>query len=258
MRQVGGYVTANPWQVVEALQEAGHAQIARLLEDAAEMPLGRLIFPEHRGHLEPVGGPDANLVVITMPGVRLPDPAADPADVDRGRAPGGAGDAPGGALHVAVHLRQEPQHPKARRLGRKPLLPLLGLRAAPCTTASPATAARSTPPSSPPSQLPDDQLGEATDSLATAAFVGRLEDEATARKALKLLGVAEGAGYERTIMGLSRDDRGNDRPGEFLYRDTFGRVEKIRVDLDAYPHLLAALTTTPTGQRRRPNREAAA
>jgi len=263
VRTVGGSSAGNPWHVLDALRDAGHQNLAELLEDAAEMPTGRLIFPDHRDLVDVDLGSDANLVVITMPGVVLPDRDSDPrqwTEAERLAVP---------LLHLAVHFTSRFIYAKARdtrklvcwdenhffrQSGSGRALHQRIARDSRKVNAAVIAA----------SQLPDDSLGQGTDGLATAAFVGRLDDEAVARQALKLLGVPQDAGYERIIMGLSRTSSGEKRPGEFLYRDIYGRVEKIRIDLEAHPRLLAALDTTPTGQRHptpatgRPDDEAAA
>jgi hypothetical protein len=93
------------------------------------------------------------------------------------------------------------------------------------------------------SQNPSDVLGMDVANFMSAAFVGRLEDEAAARDGLRMLRVATGVGYERALENLSPGS-GEDRSREFVMRDADGHVDKVRVDLTANPALLAALDTT--------------
>ena len=80
-------------------------------------------------------------------------------------------------------------------------------------------------------------------NFMSAAFVGRTKDDEAASKALGMLRVPTGAGYERALATLSAS-RGTAGFREFVMRDVDGRVDKIRVDLSHNPGLLAALDTT--------------
>jgi hypothetical protein len=80
-------------------------------------------------------------------------------------------------------------------------------------------------------------------NFMSAAFVGRIEDEDSARDGLRMLRVPTGVGYERALAGLSAG-RGAGGFREFVMRDVDGNVDKIRVDLTANPNLLEALNTT--------------
>jgi len=83
-------------------------------------------------------------------------------------------------------------------------------------------------------------------NFIAAAFVGRIEDEHVAADALRMLRVPPGVGYEAVLSRLSPRDARGDRSGlrEFVMRDVDGNVDRIRVDVDHLPHVLAALDTT--------------
>jgi hypothetical protein len=109
----------------------------------------------------------------------------------------------------------------------------------------------------PSSQHPDDILGIGKiEALIGGALVGRLEDESAARAAMRLLRVSEE--YATVVQHLSpRPPPGQpgatERSGEFIYRDAFGRVDKIRIDASWHPELMQVLNTTPGGHRRQVN-----
>jgi len=93
------------------------------------------------------------------------------------------------------------------------------------------------------SQNPTDVLGMDVANFMAAAFVGRIEDEQSAREALRMLRVPTDGGYERVLATLSSGS-GKQRPREFVLRDVDGRVDRLCIDLTANPALLAALDTT--------------
>jgi hypothetical protein len=86
--------------------------------------------------------------------------------------------------------------------------------------------------------VPADVLSLGVGALFAHAFVGRLEDEETTKEALRLVRTPEV--YASTIAGLSRR-----WPGEFLYLDPAGRVQRVRIDAAWLPHLTEALRTDP-------------
>ena len=57
--------------------------------------------------------------------------------------------------------------------------------------------------------------------------------------------------YASVLTGLSRDGG-----GEFLYRDGWGRVERVRIDLRWLPHVFEVLRTDP-GRHRTPGQAVA-
>lgn len=87
-------------------------------------------------------------------------------------------------------------------------------------------------------------LGEGNGNLIGSAFVGRIRDKATAADALRMLDVAVDVGYEATLARLNGTD-GKAPYREFIMLDTNRNVDKVRIDLQHRPTLLAALDTTP-------------
>jgi hypothetical protein len=96
------------------------------------------------------------------------------------------------------------------------------------------------------SQNPADVLGMEVSNFISAAFVGRIEDEEVAADALRMLRVPPGVGYEGVLSRLSPRSSTGVRSGlrEFVMRDVDGNVDRMRVDLDHLPQVLAALDTT--------------
>ncbi len=79
-------------------------------------------------------------------------------------------------------------------------------------------------------------LGELTELIGVYLVFGQ-DSDAEARRALELIGLD---GENSELVGLLRELR----KGRCLMRDLDGRVGELQVDL-VYPHLLAALQTTP-------------
>jgi hypothetical protein len=91
------------------------------------------------------------------------------------------------------------------------------------------------------SQNPSDILALDVENLMGPAMVGRIESDKVAGEALRLLRIPTGVGYEQVIAGLSPQTESDQRrPREFLYRDTDGNVEKIRIDADHIQHVIDA------------------
>jgi hypothetical protein len=79
---------------------------------------------------------------------------------------------------------------------------------------------------------------ESLENLIGATFVFGLRSEAEAARALTLLGLdPDDRRMRRTLLEMDA--------GRCLFRDHHGRIEAIQVDI-ATPHLLRALSTTPT------------
>lgn len=98
------------------------------------------------------------------------------------------------------------------------------------------------------SQNPSDVLGMDVANFMSAAFVGRIEDDESARDGLRMLRVPIGVGYERALATLS-SGRGDAAMREFIMRDVDGHVEKLCIDLTANPGLLEVLNTTAGRER---------
>lgn len=102
------------------------------------------------------------------------------------------------------------------------------------------------------SQNPKDILGLDVQNLVSTVFVGRIADnKQVAADAIEMLGEQlVGAGYEVTLAGLSQHADTADRDSrlgyrEFVMRDVDRRVQKIRADVSYVHGLLDALNTTP-------------
>jgi hypothetical protein len=245
IRRTAGAPETSLWTVVEHL-EAGDddaQDIAAQLRDMAEMPLSRLFFPTAGSsatvHL------DTTLTVLTLPGLVLP-----PGNVareywstsERLAIP---------LLHLAswYATRTIYGRPRAERklialdethfLGEwgagRALFTRLGRDSRKWNTCVLAA-----------SQNPADILGMEVSNFISAAFVGRIEDEQVAADALRMLRVPAGVGYESVLQRLSPRSTNGGRSGlrEFVMRDVDGNVDKMRVDLDHLPDVLAALDTT--------------
>lgn len=260
VRAVGGSVTANPHRVMTVLRASGDehdTELARLLEDAAEFPLGELIFPTDDADLSLERSEDKTLLVITMPGLVTPDPSLERqqwSTEELYTLP---------LLHLAAFFTSrfiyarpmnqrkniflDENHFMGSWGSGRALFVRLSRDSRKWDTAVYAA-----------SQHPDDVLGVGkVEALIGGALVGRLEDEDTAKRAVRQL-LRAPEEYAPAVMRLSpRPAPGEPldraRVGEFIYRDAYGRPATIRFDADWHPELRAALQTTP-GQSRIPDR----
>ena len=245
VRATRGEPTASLWDVVDHLEhlEESHGRVvANYLRDMAELPLSRLLFPSVGPAQDRL---DATLTVLTMPGIVLP-----PRSVSRNHWSTSEQLAVP-LLHLAswyatraVYGREmqsrklvalDETHFLGEWSAGRALFTRLGRDSRKWNTCVLAA-----------SQNPSDVLGMDVANFMSAAFVGRIEDEAAARDGLRMLRVPTGVGYERALAGLSAG-RGSGRSGgfrEFVMRDVDGNVDRIRVDLTANPSLLEALNTT--------------
>jgi len=245
VRATRGEPTASLWDVVDHLEhlEESHGRVvANYLRDMAELPLSRLLFPSVGPAQDRL---DATLTVLTMPGIVLP-----PRSVSRNHWSTSEQLAVP-LLHLAswyatraVYGREmqsrklvalDETHFLGEWSAGRALFTRLGRDSRKWNTCVLAA-----------SQNPSDVLGMDVANFMSAAFVGRIEDEAAARDGLRMLRVPTGVGYERALAGLSAG-RGTGRSGsfrEFVMRDVDGNVDRIRVDLTANPSLLEALNTT--------------
>jgi hypothetical protein len=224
-------------------------EIGRIILDAQELPLARLLF----GHPQPGAlGTDAPLTVITMGGLRLPDMTterdywsaeellalpmlhlAHRLAVRR---------CYGGDMHARKLVGLDEAHVmEGWRSGRSFLVRLA--RDSRKWNLAALVA----------SQNPKDILDLDVQNLVTTALVGRVAaDGDVAGGALKLLRLPTESGYEETLAALSQQaEGGTERLGfrEFVMRDVDGRVQKIRVDVSWAAGLLERLDTTPGGPR---------
>lgn len=240
IRAVGGGAQRDLWGVIDFLErEAGGEEIAANLRDAADLSLARLFFPDRTSRVEHQIPVDTVLTVLTMPGIVMP-----PENVGRAHwtlpemlaVP---------LMHLATYyttrviyglpMRErkvvsldENHLFKATGSGRA-LFTRLGRDSRKhnaCVLAG--------------SQNPADVLDENVANFVKVAFVGRIEDEDTARESLRMLKVPGDCGYERV---LGTFPVGDTPYREFLMRDAFGRVDRIRVDHGWHPALAAALNT---------------
>jgi hypothetical protein len=257
IRATRGAPQTSLWTVIDNLERRDdeHARdIAAYLRDMAELPLARLFFPiGPTSDASSVG--EAVLTVLTMPGLVLP-PAGVPREhwstSEQLAVP---------LLHLASWYASRTIYgrPRSERklvaldethfLGEwgagRALFTRLGRDSRKWNTCVLAA-----------SQNPADVLGMEVSNFISAAFVGRIEDEQVAADALRMLRVPAGAGYESVLSRLSPRSATGTRSGlrEFVMRDVDGNVDRLRVDLDHLPQLLAALDTTARSAGERPDR----
>jgi hypothetical protein len=250
IRATRGAPATSLWTVVQHLEsrDDDHAHdIAAYLRDMAEMPLARLFFPTG----PPVGtqSTTAVLTVLTMPGLVLPPPSVPRehwSTSEQMAVP---------LLHLASWYATRTIYGRARSerklvaldethfLGEwgagRALFTRLGRDSRKWNTCVLAA-----------SQNPSDVLGMEVSNFISAAFVGRIEDEQVATDALRMLRVPPGVGYEAVLARLSPRSATHSRSGlrEFVMRDVDGNVDRMRVDLDHLPEVLAALDTTAAPQ----------
>jgi hypothetical protein len=261
VRATRGAPMTSLWSVVELLEAHGEddaSDIAAYLRDMAEMPLARLFFP-----VGPIGDPqgvgEQLLTVLTMPGLILPPPGVSRehwSTSEQLAVP---------LLHLACWYATRAIYgrPRAERklialdethfladwgAGRS-LFTRLGRDSRKWNTCVLAA-----------SQNPSDVLGMEVSNFISSAFVGRIEDDEVAADALRMLRIPAGVGYESVLARLSPHGAPGERSSirEFVMRDVDGNVERMRVDLDHLPELLAALDTTARiGEREVPRQVAA-
>jgi hypothetical protein len=247
IRTTRGAPATSLWTVIDNLERRDDEEardIAAYLRDMAELPLARLFFPVGPPADTTTAG-EAVLTVLTMPGLVLP-PSGVPREhwstSEQLAVP---------LLHLASWYASRTIYgrPRAERklvaldethfLGEwgagRALFTRLGRDSRKWNTCVLAA-----------SQNPGDVLGMEVSNFISAAFVGRIEDEQVAADALRMLRVPAGIGYESVLSRLSPRSAAGTRSGlrEFVMRDVDGNVDRMRVDLDHLPQLLAALDTT--------------
>ncbi|HEY3014188.1 MAG TPA: ATP-binding protein [Nocardioides sp.] len=255
VRAMGGEVTVNSRQVWSVLRSMGSDpadRIAKRLEEAAGMPLGELIFPatddmDLSGQAE-----DKRLVVITMPGLVVPNP-------DTPREHWGLEEMyTQPLLHLAAFYtsrfiyRRPMKERKNIILDENHFMGNWGSGRALMMRLSRDSRKWDTAVY-PASQHPDDILNVGrVESLIGGAFVGRIEDLETAQAAMRL--VRAPIDYAPVVQKLSPRPAPGEaidvaRTGEFVFLDPYGRVDKFRFDATWWPELEKVLDTTP-GHRR--------
>jgi hypothetical protein len=246
-KDAGGEFGGSLFEVLDALRDqSDHGRmLAALLEEQGDSPHGGLFFTDQSLPAAARGG-EPTLMVITMAGLHLPDRSTAPefwSESQRMAVP---------LLHLAAHYATRRVYGHARNvrkflgldechfLGMWPsgraLFNRLGRDSRKWNVAAAVS-----------SQDPADVLGMDVANHVSSAFVGRIGDETLARESLRLLGLPEGAGFERRVMALSAATvGGTTRPREFAFRDAYGRTDVVSVDLAYLPALLDALNTNTT------------
>ena len=238
------------------------------IDAAADFPLGELVMPQHNDPIPDDSMEKSKLVVITMPGLNPPPEGIERefwGSEERYTQP---------LLHLAAFfasrfIYSRPRHVrKAIFLDENHLMSQWGSGRAFFVRIGRDSRKYDTAVGA-ASQHPDDHLSIARiEALMGGAFVGRLQNEDTARQACKLLEAP--VEYAAVVQGLSpskvRTAETDDidapaqdlgQSGEFVWRDPMGRIAKIRVDMDWHPSLRKALVTTP-GSAAAPRRHDAA
>lgn len=238
----GGSFGLNPWRVVAFLeQQAGEngKVAAERLRQAAQMKGGALIFPEDHVRDTPDSDlPNEVFTVVTMKGLTTP-PANTPREhwnrQERMAVP---------VLHLASRFASRAMYvdqdsPKTIITDEGGIISAGGSSFRSFLLRGSRDSRKHNTFFGLLMQNPSDaeQVSPEIANLLGMAMVGRTEDAASARASLRLLGVPEGHGYETVATRLET--------GQFLVRDWQGRVEKVHIDLDHRPDLLAALNTTP-------------
>lgn len=248
-----GAYGANPWLMLSDLRDkVGTDQaklVASLLEVASRTPAGRLVFPEHhRGDAAVVENlsdnserRDPTLTVITAAGLTPPPENVDPVDWgvnERLAKP---------VRHLANHFSSRVVYSSDRSVPKLMMHDEIGTDLATfgsgrallnrefrdsrkmftCVVAA--------------TQLAGDMTRLGGEGLAERVFVGATK-ETQAAAALQLLGAP--AGYEHRVLGL-----GANGPGDFLYRDSRGRIEAVHIDTAHWPELEEQLAAEYTSRR---------
>jgi hypothetical protein len=102
-------------------------------------------------------------------------------------------------------------------------------------------------------QVPKHHLEMGLEAVASTVLIGHLEHEETAADACRLLHVPQGIGYEKTFATLNPNAARRAKPmahRDWIMRDVYSNVEKIRVTLPADLH--AAIDTTARSNGHRP------
>jgi hypothetical protein len=236
--------------------------VGELLADAAALPLARLFFGQPPAGAYAVTAP---LTIITMAGLRLPDPA-----LERQHWPQAEAHAVpvlnaayrlavrrcyGGDMRARKLVGLDESHFVLRSQAGVAFLVRLARDSRKWNIAALIG-----------SQNPADILrindgGKVTgtgagdfENLVSTVFVGRVaKSQQIATDALRLLRLDADARYEQTVAGLSAvtdpTSVARQRYREFLMRDVDGRIQKVQINFDHLPDLMRVLDTTPGGTR---------
>jgi hypothetical protein len=248
---VGGASTASLWHVVHHLrgQDSEHAKIlGDLLARNAEGLHGRLFFAPEDQPVAMAGevGFDPTLLVITMPGIQLPNP----------RTPQSSWTA---AQRVGVPLLYLANWWTTARIYRgdrneRKCLALDERGQAANWPGGQALFDRVTRDTRKynacvviASQDPDDILGMNISNHLSTAWVGHIEQAEHVDKALELLRLPGGAGFEHVISSLAvvdpDDEEAKWQPRPFVMKDASGQLDVVTIDLEYHPRLLEILDT---------------
>ena len=234
--------------VIAVLNRKGHTDIAQLLHAASTLPNGLLFFGRAPAALLTTAAP---LTIITMTGLRLPEPGTPRVDWTAEESMAlpmlhtayrlAVRRAYSGPVHTRKLVLLDEAHMLNEWRSGRAFIKRLARDSRKWNLAAYLF-----------SQNPGDLLALDIINLVSTVFVGRcVDDDQVTSDALRLLGLPTGAGYETTVAGLS-NTAPLDGPSwrEFLVRDVNGRVNTVRVDLSWAPDLLNVLNTTPTSPAR--------
>ncbi|MEU8623066.1 ATP-binding protein [Streptomyces sp. NPDC048623] len=253
-------VHSSPRYIIKALRALGgshqeHADdIADLLEQAAELPQGQLVFPEVGGGDDGYQTRHWRLVVLNMRGLVLPKSDTDREEwslEERYAMPllylAGwyaqrsiyARD-----LHERKGLWQDEAHVMQQVSSGRELLRKSG-RDSRKHNARVLLA----------TQDGQDIIDAGIENWVDSVFVGRTVGIEAQRSALRLLKVEAGNGYEQVLEGLSAQAHGAEEhrgDREFIFSDGAGGIERITIPLRHRPGLLEALNSTANPRKANP------
>jgi hypothetical protein len=237
VQRAGSAITNTLWDVLDQLRPL-EDEITELLEGLAAGP-ARLLFPDPSQPPEPLTT-GALLTVVTIGNRPLPEADSHPETWEPRQRVSIA------LLNLAAHFATQLVYtgrmnmPKSvfideiRMLGYWPSGRTLVDRLGPDSRKYFAEVGLA-------GQDPEHLTRLGVQTHLGGVLIGRQTDPDAIREALVLAGIPIGVGYEEVLRNLGT--------GEYLYRDTFGRIAKIRVRV-ASAELLAVLNTTPTAPTR--------
>ncbi|AWN32600.1 ATP-binding protein [Streptomyces sp. NEAU-S7GS2] len=248
-------INSSPYAIITALKQMDgsleeHAKhLAELLEGAAELPQGQLIFPQADGGDDTYLTEHHRLVVMSLKGLSLPTAGVASNEwtlEEQYSMP---------LLYLAGWYAQRTiyhrQMAERKGLFMDEAWALLGV-------SSGRALAKKTGRDSRKhncraliaSQDGGDLIAADLANWIDSVFVGRTTGQEAQRAALQLLGIEPGSGYERVLGELSKSRRDTSAHAasamdrEFIFSDGSGGIERIRIALQHRPTLLQALNTT--------------